>query len=76
MDYYVLLVKFYQQLVQHDIFKRQWLKRLLFYQKNNYKIVLTKDYKENNWDDISKKNSKKDKELTKELPMGKCLISI
>ena len=61
---------------QHDIFKRQWLKRLLFYQKNNYKIVLTKDYKENNWDDISKKNSKKDKELTKELPMGKCLISI
>ena len=61
---------------QHDIFKRQWLKRLSFYKKNNYKIIHTKDYKGNQWKEITKNSSKKDQEIINDLPIGKCLITI
>jgi superfamily II DNA or RNA helicase len=60
---------------QHDIFKRQWLKRLSFYKKNNYKIIHTKDYKSDNWKDITSAE-KKELKMTGELPRGKCLITI
>ena len=64
---------------QHDIFKKQWYKRQAFYQKNNYKILHTDDYKGDKWTEITKKNGKqkeKEAEAAKLLPMGKCLISI
>ena len=61
----------------HDIFKRQWLKRKAFYQKNNYKLMYTSNYKENKWEEIIKKSGKnKDKINTDEINMGKCLIAI
>ncbi len=60
---------------QHDIFKRQWLKRLSFYKKNNYKIIHTKDYKSDDWKDITSAE-KKELKMTDELPRGKCLITI
>jgi len=64
---------------QHDIFKKQFYKRQAFYQKNNYKILHTDDYKGDKWTEITKKNGKqkeKEAEAAKLLPMGKCLISI
>ena len=61
---------------QHDIFKRQWLKRLSFYKKNNYKIIHTKDYKSDQWKEITTSTKNKEPGVTRDLPMGKCLISI
>jgi superfamily II DNA or RNA helicase len=66
---------------QHDIFKRQWSKRLTFYQKNNYKVVHTNHYQGNQWDTIIKKQNKNNKNNNDDddinkLPMGKCLISL
>lgn len=64
---------------QHDIFKNQWRKRLVFYQKNNYKVVHTNHYQGNQWSQITKKTSKqieKDAEQVNQLPTGKCLISL
>ena len=80
----ILRVKHSRHLVidiidQHDIFKKQWYKRQAFYQKNNYKILHTDDYKGDKWSKITKKNGKekeKEAEAAKLLPMGKCLISI
>jgi superfamily II DNA or RNA helicase len=67
----------------HDIFKKQWIKRRAFYQKNNYKIVSTMDYRQGQWKEITKtsknKNNKNNKNnLSDEndaIPMGKCLIA-
>ena len=39
---------------RHDLFKRQWNKRLIFYQKNNYKILYSQDYKKGEWKMIEK----------------------
>jgi len=65
---------------QHDIFKRQWSKRLAFYQKNNYKVVHTNHYPGNEWSHIAKKTGKQSdaniSEQVNQLPIGKCLISI
>jgi len=44
---------------QHDLFKKQWNKRRLFYQKNNYSITSTVDYRSNIWIDIAQKSSSK-----------------
>tara|TARA_Y100000748_G_scaffold237796_1_gene201826 strand:- start:1200 stop:2681 length:1482 start_codon:yes stop_codon:yes gene_type:complete len=43
----------------HDIFKRQWNKRRIFYQKNKYKIQYSKDYKSGEWKTIEKNNKRK-----------------
>jgi superfamily II DNA or RNA helicase len=65
---------------QHEIFRKQWLKRKTFYQKNNYKLMLTTDYKENKWEEIVKKtkgkNNDKESDNLVELVAGKCLISL
>ena len=62
---------------QHNIFKKQWLKRKLFYQKNNYTIMHTDDYSSNNWDQIiKKKGGKSTKDLENDINQGKCLITI
>ena len=66
----------------HDIFKRQWLKRRTFYQKNGYKIKATSNYKEDKWEEIitikkgKKGGNQNKKDELSEIPMGKCLISI
>ena len=77
----ILRVKHSQPLIidiidQHNIFKKQWLKRRAFYHKNNYNIIMTDEYKENKWKNVTKKTSKqieKESEIN-ELPMNKCLI--
>ena len=76
---------------QHDIFKRQWAKRKTFYQKNNYKIMHTENYCNNDqssWNDLTKKPKGKRKgkndndndnietDNLSDLVSGKCLISI
>lgn len=63
---------------QHDIFKKQWGKRRVFYHKNNYKIMHTDDYKSDNWKEMNKKSSKQiEKELNAfNIPLNKCLITI
>ena len=70
----------------HDLFKRQWNKRKSFYEKKNYKIIYTtnKDYKNNEWQNVSdKKNKNKNKKNkleqedgTEEINkiIGKCLL--
>ena len=40
---------------RHDIFKRQWNKRRIFYQKNKYKILYSEDYKNGQWKLIENK---------------------
>ena len=68
----------------HDIFKKQWAKRRAFYQKNNYKIISTNDYRGGIWETMKTgkgKGKNKDcidnnDDMTAVLPMGKCLINI
>ena len=63
----------------HDIFKRQWLKRKTFYQKNNYKLMYSSNYKQNKWEEIIKKtgkNNQKEINNNDDINMGKCLITI
>ena len=74
----------------HSIFRNQWTKRKMFYQKNNYKIMYTGDYVANKWDDVVKKPKKsgkkgqgqsqedqdQDQDQDLEIPMGKCLITL
>ena len=63
----------------HDIFKRQWLKRKTFYQKNNYKLMYSSNYKQNKWEKIIKKtgkNNQKEINNNDDINMGKCLITI
>ena len=35
----------------HEVFKKQWYKRKAYYLKNNYKILYTKDFIKNNYND-------------------------
>ena len=61
----------------HTIFQKQWAKRRSFYQKNNYTIVHTDDYKSNIWTDIKKRGKNKNNNIDPNaLPMGKCLITL
>ena len=63
----------------HDIFKKQWTKRKAFYQKNNYMISYTDDYRRDKWTEITKKEKNKKNNESDEIdsiPMGKCLITI
>ena len=60
---------------QHDLFKKQWLKRRTFYHKNNYQILISDNYS-GSWEKVEKKQEKDVKKEISELPMNKCLISI
>ena len=66
----------------HDIFKKQWVKRKAFYQKNNYMISYSSDYRGNKWTEITKKEKNKENKENNlydefdSIPTGKCLISI
>lgn len=66
---------------QHQIFQRHWTKRRAWYNKQKYKIMLTNSdgYKNNDWNDITKKKSNKNKVTTQALKTainlnGKCLL--
>ena len=59
----------------HDIFTRQWKKRLTFYKKNNYTIKTTDNLNYNNDNyNLIKNNSKKNKSNSPKI--SKCLINI
>ena len=58
----------------HEVFKKQWDKRKTYYLKNNYKILYTKDFIKNNYNDdgIWCEIKKEKKGSTKE---KKCLVN-
>ena len=58
----------------HEVFKKQWDKRKAYYLKNNYKILYTKDFIKNNYNDdgIWCEIKKEKKSSTKE---KKCLVN-
>ena len=58
----------------HEVFKKQWDKRKTYYLKNNYKILYTKDFIKNNYNDdgIWCEIKKEKKESTKQ---KKCLVN-
>ena len=58
----------------HEVFKKQWDKRKAYYLKNNYKILYTKDFIKNNYNDhgIWCEIKKEKKGSTKE---KKCLVN-
>jgi superfamily II DNA or RNA helicase len=62
----------------HDVFKRQWMKRKAFYKKNKYKIISTNSnlYESDTWTILYDNNSKIDTIIKndEEIPKGKCLI--
>jgi superfamily II DNA or RNA helicase len=71
----------------HDIFQRQWLKRKIFYKKNNYKIigVNNKSYhsESNKWkiifnpsSNIKSKREEKEESKEGELFSGKCFLKV
>lgn len=63
----------------HNVFQKQWAKRRIYYKKSNYKIIHTNSnlYESNKWDIDYDPELKIDKPIkTKELPKGKCLISV
>jgi len=68
----------------HDIFKKQWQKRKIFYFKNNYKISYTENYSANIWNDIEKKERKGKtgsrciitEDFDDNINIGKCLITV
>lgn len=73
---------------RHDIFKRQWNKRRIFYQKNKYNILYSEDYKKGEWKTIEKHQGCKSKQggqgnikgknnlNHKQLKISKCLIKL
>tara|TARA_Y100000389_G_scaffold66748_3_gene62967 strand:- start:2576 stop:4021 length:1446 start_codon:yes stop_codon:yes gene_type:complete len=60
---------------QHDLFKKQWLKRRAFYHKNNYQIMISDNYTDS-WEKIEKKQEKEMQKEVSDIPLNKCLISI
>ena len=68
----------------HEVFQRQWLKRKVFYKKQNYKIIGTNSYDYNKdtskWNVILNVNnvnsSKSDDEEDEPREIGNCLIKI
>ena len=67
---------------QHDLFKKQWNKRRLFYTKQDYKIISTSSekYDKKEWTTVYEPGSKKSKKSKEPLQdsglIGKCLIKI
>ena len=66
----------------HDIFKRQWNKRRIFYQKNKYKILYSENYIKGKWIRIEKPQRQKrikqyeSQEENEVLKKSKCLIQL
>ena len=70
----ILRVKHEQPLVidivdSQELFKKQWEKRKTYYFKNNYKVIYTKDYKNDDWSTLIKNDNKK-------VQAKKCLIKL
>ena len=72
---------------KHDIFKKHWCKRRTWYKKQQFKIMRTdlEGYKNNEWEEINTKKSKKSNKKTKQISVtdplqklftGKCLIDM
>ena len=61
---------------QHDLFKKQWNKRRLFYNKKKCKIMMCEDYKNNEWREIVKKKGKNEDIKSDEVNFGKCMITL
>ena len=59
----------------HDIFKKQWYVRKNYYLKNNYKILYTENYENDQWIEINKAN-KKQEDDENDIPKDICLISL
>ena len=80
----------YDFIDSHDVFQRQWLKRKLYYKKQNYKIIGNNSYEytldTTKWNIIFKSGCKKNIQLNKEISdddekeennknlVGKCFI--
>ncbi len=68
----------------HQVFKKQWDKRLKFYTKSGYKVLVSNNnlYENNEWDMVSNngkkiKNKKTAiKDSNNELPKGVCLVKV
>lgn len=64
----------------HEVFQRQWLKRKVFYKKQNYKIIGTNSYDYNKdiskWKVILGRDICKEEEEDCQEEIGKCLIQI
>jgi len=58
----------------HDVFKRQWEKRLAFYKKNKYKVIKTTNdnYKNDSWETIYDKEIKVEKKKKEVV----CMVSM
>ena len=58
----------------HDVFKRQWEKRLAFYKKNKYKVIKTTNdnYKNDSWETIYDKEIKVEKKKKE----NACMVSL
>ena len=56
---------------KHELFQRQWVKRMNYYHKNKYEIIKTtnRGYERNEWETIEKK-----KKNNNDIVIGKCLI--
>lgn len=56
---------------KHELFQRQWVKRMNYYFKNNYEIKKTnnKNYERDVWETLEKKKKNKNNSI-----IGKCLI--
>lgn len=67
---------------QHDLFKKQWNKRRLFYAKQDYKIISidSDNYENKEWKTIYEPGSKKSKKTKEPLAdsglIGKCIIKL
>ena len=61
----------------HDVFKRQWKKRLTYYKKNKYNVITTTslEYGNGPWQTVNS-NTKVKQESSNTLTKGKCLISV
>ena len=68
----------------HDVFKKQWLKRKKFYEKNKYKTIQTDSdgYRSDKWSTIYDPSVKKNKKSSTKMGTddnslkGKCFLSI
>ena len=61
----------------HEVFKRQWKKRLTYYKKNKYEVITTTsiEYGNSSWQTVNSKTKIK-QESSNKLAKGKCLISV
>ena len=65
----------------HEVFNRQWQKRLHYYKKNKYQIatIRSKDYNKGEWEILDSLTKKRKKPVTNSstgLPIGQCVINV